>query len=149
VKSELADYPLSQLKADKKTQWTGVRNYQARNFLQKMAIGDKLLFYHSNAEPSGVAGTATVIKLAFPDVTQFNKKSAYFDPKSSVEKPRWFGPEIQFCSAFKRIVALEELRNEKRLSELALLQRGSRLSVHPVTAQQFGIIVELGASDIK
>lgn len=145
VKSEIEDYPIAALKSDKVTQWTGVRNYQARNFLMEMKPGDRVLFYHSNAEPSGIAGTAMVKAKAYPDPTQFNRKSDYFDPKSSVDKPRWFAPDLAFESIFKRFVPLEQLRNVSELSKMSLLQKGSRLSVHPVTEEQFSIILRLGS----
>ena len=97
MKSEPTTYSIDHLKKDKKTIWDGVRNYQARNFMmQDMKVGDTVLFYHSNAEPPGVSGVAKISKAAIPDPTQFDKKSKYFDPKATKEKPRWFCVEIAF-----------------------------------------------------
>ncbi len=147
VKSEPEVYGIDKLKADKSTQWTGVRNYQARNFLMEMKVGDEVLFYHSNAKPTGIVGIARVATLAYPDPTQFDRKSDFFDAKSTKDKPRWFAPDLKFMSKFKQIISIEELRSIKGLSAMLLLQRGSRLSVTPVTAEQFGIILKLGTVD--
>jgi predicted RNA-binding protein with PUA-like domain len=143
VKTEPDVYSIDDLKRDRSTDWTGVRNYQARNYLREMKIGDHVLVYHSNAEPPGVVGTAAVLKAAAPDKTQFDPRSEYFDEKSTKEAPRWFCPEIKFLRKLHRIVPLEELRAEKGLSGLLLLQKGSRLSVIPVSEKHFTSIVSL------
>lgn len=143
VKSEPEVYSIEDLRKEKKTAWTDIRNYQARNYLKEMSLGDLVLFYHSNAEPPGVAGIAKVCKLAYPDPTQFDPKSDYFEPKVSQEAPRWFSPDLQFVEKFRRLISLEELRGQASLSKLPLLQRGSRLSVHPVTQREFECIVAL------
>jgi predicted RNA-binding protein with PUA-like domain len=135
-------YSIADLRRDGSTEWTGVRNYQARNFLQAMKRGDRVLIYHSNAEPPGVVGVGIVARVAEPDTTQFNKKSEYFDPKASKDKPRWFAPLIAFEREFSRIIALDELRKHKALGGLLLLQRGTRLSVIPVEEDHFQEIVE-------
>ena len=145
VKTEPSVYSIDDLAKDGATDWTGVRNYQARNFLVEMRAGDKVLVYHSNAEPPGVAGVAEVSEEAKPDKTQFDRKGEYFDEKATVSKPRWFCPELQFVSKLKRLVPLEQLRAQPALSGMALLQKGSRLSVTPVTADEFQRIVKLGA----
>jgi predicted RNA-binding protein with PUA-like domain len=144
VKTEPHVYSIDDLKRDKKTAWTGVRNYQARNFLQQMAPGDHVLVYHSNAEPPGVVGIAKVAAVAKPDLTQFEKKSEFFDPKASPEKPRWFCPDISFVRRLPAMVSLDDLRQNKTLEGLLLLQKGSRLSVIPVTERHFRAIVEMG-----
>jgi predicted RNA-binding protein with PUA-like domain len=142
VKTEEDLYPISKLKADKVTQWTDVRNYEARNFLMAMKKNEQVLIYHSNADPSGVMGVGVVSKEAYPDPTQFNPKSDYFDPKATLEKPRWFAPDIKFKSQFENKVSLADLRAEPALNKMALFTR-SRLSVQPVTEKEFEIIVNL------
>jgi predicted RNA-binding protein with PUA-like domain len=145
VKTEPDVYSIDDLARDKVTDWTCVRNYQARNFLKAMAVGDEVLIYHSNAEPSGVVGIARVCAVASPDPTQFDKKSEYFDPKATKEAPRWFCPDLKFVRKLSRLIALDELRSCTTLAGLALLQKGSRLSVLPVSEKHFDTIVELAS----
>lgn len=142
VKTEPTTYSIDDLKRDKKTHWHGVRNYQARNFLQKMEVGDTVLFYHSVVEPVGVVGIATVVKRAYPDPSQFEKKSEYFDPAARPDKPRWFCPDLGFKRKFAGTVSLKSLRELPGLSKMVLLQKGSRLSVQPVTEKEFEIIMK-------
>ena len=142
MKSEPLTYSIEHLKKDKKALWDGVRNYQARNFMQKMNPGDKVLFYHSNASPPGIAGLARVSRSAVPDPTAFDKKSPYFDPKSTKEKPRWFCVEVQFEKVFSKLISLEDLRKEKPLKNMLVLKKGQRLSVQPVTKKEFDHIVK-------
>ena len=145
MKSEPDVYSIESLKKDKKTLWTGVRNYQARNFMsQTMQVGDEVLFYHSSAEPPGVAGIARVSKAAVPDPTQFDKKSDGFEPKATRDKPIWFCAEVEFVQTFPRFVALGDLREEKALSEMLVLKRAQRLSVQPVTEKEFKKVCQLG-----
>jgi predicted RNA-binding protein with PUA-like domain len=144
MKSEPETFSLEQLKKDKKTWWTGVRNYLARNHMMAMEPGDQVIFYHSSCEPPGVAGLAKVSAKAAPDQTQFDKKSEYFDEKATLEKPRWFCTEIQYEKTFKNYLPLENLKKEKALKDMTLLQKGSRLSVQPVTEKEFSIISKLG-----
>ncbi len=145
VKTEPEVYSIDDLARDGSTDWTGVRNYQARNFLKEMSVSDKVLVYHSNAEPSGVAGLAKIVGKAKPDKTQFDPKSEYFDGKATKDDPRWFCPEVGFVKKFRRLLPLEELRRSKALAGLLLLQRGSRLSVIPVSEKHFKEILELGS----
>ena len=145
VKTEPEVYSIDDLARDGSTDWTGVRNYQARNFLKEMSVSDKVLVYHSNAEPSGVAGLAKVVGKAKPDKTQFDPKSEYFDGKATKDDPRWFCPEVGFVKKFRRLLPLDELRRSKALAGLLLLQRGSRLSVIPVSEKHFKEILELGS----
>ena len=145
MKSEPETYPLSSLKKDKTTWWTGVRNYQARNFMMNdMKVGDEVLFYHSNAEPAGVAGLARISKTAEPDITQFDKKSDGFDPKASKEKPIWFCTQVEFVQEFKNFVSLDTLRATKELADMQVLKKGQRLSIQPVTAAEFARVKKLG-----
>ena len=122
--------------------WDGVRNYEARNFMKAMALGDGVLFYHSNAKPSGVAGVAEVARAAYPDPTQFDSKSGHFDPRSRPDAPLWVQVDLRFIRALPRVVSLEELRAAPALSGMALFRR-SRLSVQPVEESQWRTILEL------
>lgn len=145
MKSEPDVFSIDQLHKDKTTLWEGVRNYQARNFMMKdMQIGDWVLFYHSNAQPSGVAGLAKVSKLAAPDKTQFDKKSEYFDEKATKEKPIWFCVEVEYVEKFKHLVSLNELRENEKLADMLVLQKGSRLSIQPVNKKHFDIVKKMG-----
>jgi predicted RNA-binding protein with PUA-like domain len=136
IKTEEDVYPIDTLKKDKETSWDGVRNYQARNFLQDMKKGDLVFVYHSNAKTTGIAGLASVKREAEPDQLQFNKKSPYFDPKSSKETPRWFAPTISFEKKFSRILTLEEIKTLPFMKNSRLLQKGNRLSVLPITKEE-------------
>ncbi|MFP5520370.1 MAG: EVE domain-containing protein [Bdellovibrionia bacterium] len=144
MKSEPDVYSIDQLKKDKTTWWTGVRNYQARNFMMKeMKLNDTVLFYHSNAEPPGIAGLAKVSELAQPDSLQFDKKSEYYDPKAAPEKPIWYCVQVAFVEKFKNYISLEELRQTPELSEMLVLKKGQRLSIQPVTSAELKTILKL------
>jgi predicted RNA-binding protein with PUA-like domain len=147
VKSEPDVFSIQHLaRAPRRTAfWDGVRNYQARNFLREMQVGDGVLFYHSNADPPGVAGTARVAKTAAPDPTQFDPASEYHDPKSTPDAPRWYGVEIELDRVFDRLLPLEELRGVAGLEGMVLLRKGSRLSVQPVSAGQWRLVTALAA----
>ena len=139
MKSEPEVFSIADLKRE------GVRNYQARNFMQKdMQVGDKVLFYHSNASPSGVAGLAEVSALAVPDPTQFDKKSEYHEPKAHSEKPIWYCVEVKFVQQFARVLSLEELKHQAVLQDMLLMKKGQRLSVQPVTDKEFTHICKMG-----
>jgi predicted RNA-binding protein with PUA-like domain len=125
-------FSISDLKKKKVEGWNGVRNYQARNFMQAMALGDRAFFYHSSEEPVGVAGIMEVSKLAYPDPTQFDKKGDYFDPKATKEKPIWFQVDVKFVEELPRLVPLAELRAMPALKTMALFRLG-RISITPVT----------------
>jgi len=129
----------------KTTHWEGVRNYQARNFLRAMRTGDLVLYYHSNAEPSAVAGIVEVVREAYPDPTAWNPTSDYHDPKASPQNPVWSMVDVKLVEVFARELPLEELRTVKALAGMELLRRGSRLSVQPVTAVQFRTIRTLAS----
>lgn len=143
MKSEPEVYSLSDLKRDKTTLWEGVRNYQARNFMMKdMQVGDRVLFYHSNAAPPGIAGLAKVSKDAVPDPLQFKKNSEYYDEKATKEKPRWYCVEVKFDKEFDDFISLDDIRKDPKLSEMMVIQKGSRLSVQPVSEKDFNHIVK-------
>lgn len=144
MKSEPDVFGIRDLRRKKRSGWDGVRNYQARNFMRDgMRKGDLVLFYHSNAEPSGVAGIARVSREAHPDPTQFDRKSEYFDPKATPEKPVWMMVEVEFVEEFPQVIPLDKLRQEPALAKLPLVQRGTRLSVMPVSESEWHCIVAL------
>ena len=146
IKSEPKTYSIDDFARDKTTQWNGVRNYQARNFLQAMRESDEVLFYHSNAEPPAIVGVGEVAREAYPDTQQFDSRSEYFDAKATKEKPIWFAPDLSFVSKFPRAIPLEELRKHDELSGMALLKRGSRLSVQPISDLEWDFITALQSS---
>ncbi len=145
MKSEPSTFSIDHLirSSNKTTCWDGVRNYQARNFMRTMAIGDHVLFYHSNADPPAVVGIAEVVKTAYPDPTQFDKKDKHYDPESKPSAPRWDMVDIRYVRTFARPLALDELRKESTLKEMVLLRKGSRLSVQPVTPLEWKHILSL------
>ncbi len=137
MKSEPEQFSITDLKRKKRTGWDGVRNYQARNYMRDdMRLGDLVFFYHSNAEPSGIAGIAKVARESHPDPTQFDKKSEYFDAKATQEKPIWMMVELEFVEEFS-LLSLERLKQEAALAKMPLLQRGTRLSVMPVSKDEW------------
>jgi predicted RNA-binding protein with PUA-like domain len=147
MKSEPSVFSIEDLKNSpgKTTFWNGVRNYQARNFLRdEIKKGDKVIFYHSNAEPAAAVGVCEVVKNGYPDHTAFDPDSKYFDPKSSPDKPTWFMVDIKLKSIFKKPVDLEKMRNNTKLKNMKLLQRGNRLSVLPLTKEEFETMVKMG-----
>ena len=147
IKSEPDAFSIHDLAKVKKktTHWEGVRNYQARNFLRAMKKGDVAIFYHSNAEPSAVAGVVEVVREAYPDASAWDPRSAYHDPKASPENPVWSMVDVKLVEIFSREVPLDELRGVKSLAGMELLRRGSRLSVHPVTPAEFRTIQSLAS----
>lgn len=140
VKSEADVYSLEDLKRDKKTHWHGVRNYQARNYLKDMKKGDRVAYYHSNCEVPGIVGTAVVVKEAYPDPSQFEESSDFFDKKSSIQEPRWYCSDIKFEGKFAHAVALDMLKSLAVFKDSQLTKRGNRLSVLPLTGAQFAAI---------
>ena len=144
MKSEPDTYSIQDLEKSKTTWWEGVRNYQARNFMmQEMQLGDTVLFYHSSCDVPGIVGLAEVCALAEPDQTQFDRKSDYFEPAATKEKPRWFCVQVKFKKRLSKPLTLEDIRQEKRLKTMLLIQRGQRLSIQPVTAGEFKVIQSL------
>lgn len=146
MKSEPDVYAIDRLEADGSTCWEGVRNYQARNFMQEMKVGDRVLFYHSNANPPGIAGVAEVVREAYPDHVAFDPASKYHDPASTPEKPRWFMVDVGFVEKFARLLPLPELRDDPALDGMELLRKGSRLSVQPVSAEHYEHVLALARS---
>jgi len=144
MKSEPDAFGIDDLARVRVEPWTGVRNYQARNFMRQMLVGDDVLFYHSNAKPSGVAGLAKVHRTGVVDETQFDPKSPYFDPKSDRAAPRWDCVDVAFVEKLPAVVSLDELRQAPGLEDMLVLRRGMRLSVQPVTADEWKIVVALG-----
>lgn len=144
MKSEPNSYSIQDLKRDKTAFWDGVRNYQARNFMMKdMQKGDQVLFYHSNSTPPGVTGLAEVCEEAKEDPTALDKRSQYYDPKATKDNPRWFAVTVKFVSLFKKIISINQLRQEKTLKDMNLLKKGQRLSVMPVTQREYEFIVKM------
>ena len=145
MKSEPRVFSIEDLARSTKqiTNWDGVRNYQARNFMRAMAVGDRVLFYPSNAEPPAVVGIAAVVRTAYPDETQFDKTSHHFDPASVPSAPRWDMVDIRYRQTFKTSLSLDRLRQEPRLKNMVLLQKSSRLSVQPVTEAEWATVLKL------
>jgi len=144
MKSEPNAYSIDDLKRDDTTYWDGVRNYQARNFMRDdMKVGDKVIFYHSNTEPPAAVGVAEVIKESYPDFTAFDPNDLHFDPKSKEEKPTWYMVDIKFIEKFKRPVPLKEMKENPKLQNMKLVQRGNRLSVMPVSKDEFNEILRM------
>ncbi len=145
MKSEPDEFSIDDLKRVQVEPWTGVRNYQARNYMHKdMRPGDPIFFYHSNHQPPGIAGIAEVASEPYADPTQFDQDSDYYDPKSTPEKPRWFLVDVRFVRKLKSAITLETLKSESaNLDDLVLLRRGTRLSVLPVSAKQWRAILKL------
>jgi len=147
IKSEADVYSIDDLARDASTAWTGVRNYEARNFMRdKMSDGDLVLYYHSNASPPGVAGLARVRGTPYPDPSQFNPSDPYFDPRASAADPRWWLIDIEFVEKFPRLVTLRDIRAEPQLSAMVLLNR-MRLSVQPVTSEELAVVRRLAGVD--
>lgn len=141
MKSEPGAYSIDDLKRDKQTFWNGVRNFQARNFLRdSIKKGDLVFFYHSNAEPSGIVGVAEVVREGYPDASAFDPKDIHFDSASKREKPTWYGVDIKFVEKFSHLLSLEELKKVKGLETMLLLKRGQRLSVQPVTEEEWIVV---------
>jgi predicted RNA-binding protein with PUA-like domain len=149
MKSEPETFSIDDLaRAPKQTtSWDGVRNYQARNLLRdEMQVGDGVLFYHSSADPPGVAGTAEIVRAGYPDATQFDPKSDHYDAAARPDEPRWYVVDVKFASRFKEPVPLPVLRETAALRDMVLLRKGSRLSVQPVTPAEWKTIVGMGTT---
>jgi predicted RNA-binding protein with PUA-like domain len=146
MKSEPGSYSIDDLQRDGITHWEGVRNYQARNLMREMREGDMVLFYHSNANPPGVAGLARVEREAYPDHFSWDPESRYFDPKSSAEQPRWWMVDVGFVERFPRPLALAALKAEEALSDM-LVTGKSRLSVQPVDKEDFDMVLSMARED--
>ena len=145
MKCEPSAYTIEDLARDRRTAWEGVRNFQARNFLRdEMHQGDGVLFYASNADPSGVTGVATIVRAGYPDPFALKKGHKYFDAASHKTDPTWYAVDIGFVEQFRGVVSLETLKATRGLEAMVVTQKGSRLSVQPVTKAEFDIVVRLG-----
>lgn len=149
IKSEGDCYSIDDLKRDKKADWTGIRNYQSRNFMTRdMKVGDQVLYYHSGGsikKPAGVYGIAKVASKAHPDPTQLNKKGEYYDPKATKEKPIWYCVDIAYVKKLKEPITLSELKIDPALDGMLVRARGSRLSIQPVSKKHFEHITSIGS----
>jgi predicted RNA-binding protein with PUA-like domain len=145
MKSEPSDCSIDDLAAmpNQTVDWYGVRNYQARNFMRdQMRVGDGVLFYHSNCADPGIVGIAEVSRLAYPDRTQFDPTSKYFDPKSTPDNPRWVNVDVRLVRK-TRLLSLAEMRTYPELANMRVLQRGNRLSITPVDPKEWEVILRL------
>lgn len=144
MKSEPEEFSIDDLQRVRREPWDGVRNYQARNFMRdQMRVGDGVLFYHSNCKPPGITGIARVASTSYPDPTQFDPDSPYFDPKSDPQQPRWMLVDVEFERKLRRMITLPELKDCAELEDFALVRRGNRLSVMPVEPQQWKTILAM------
>ena len=137
-KSEPDCYSIDDLKRDGKTFWDGIRNYQARNMLRDdIKVGDRVLYYHSNAKPMAIVGTARVVKKGYPDHTAFDKSEGHYDPKSDPEDPTWFMVDVKHLATFKTPITRDDLREDDVTAGMKVLAKGSRLSIQPVTEEEW------------
>ena len=144
MKSEPDAYSIDQLKIDIETNWEGVRNYQARNFMRDdMKKGDLVLFYHSSCKHIGIAGIAKVSKESHPDLSAQDPKSQYYDPKASQDNPRWFHVSLKFHKKLKTIISLDQIKAHSKLKNLKLIQKGNRLSIIPISESEYKEILSL------
>jgi predicted RNA-binding protein with PUA-like domain len=145
MKSEPSVYGIGDLEQepDRTTEWNGVRNYQARNFMRdEMRVGDRAFFYHSSCDEPGIAGIVEIARAAYPDETQFARKSAYYDPGADTGEPRWFSVDVRLVKK-TRLVGIPDLRSKPALRNMRVLQRGNRLSITPVTAKEWDCIISM------
>ncbi|HEX7477684.1 MAG TPA: EVE domain-containing protein [Polyangiales bacterium] len=146
MKSEPDAFSIDDLARLGRSPWDGVRNYQARNFMQQMRVGDLVLFYHSSCEPKGVVGVARVAKAAYADHTQFDPKSDHFDPASPPDAPRWFMVDVEMVEKLAQPFTLEAMKRDAKLADMIVVRKGSRLSVQPVESRHAQhILAQAGA----
>ena len=143
MKSEPDVYGIHHLQQEGTTLWDGIRNYQARNFMRSMAIGDQAFFYHSNAKPPGIVGMMEVIETGITDPSQFDPNNKYFDPKSSPEAPRWDCVRLRYVGTFAQLLSLDQLREQFSVEELPVVRQGNRLSILPVPEDSATRLLEL------
>ena len=146
MKSEPTEFSIDDLfNMPKQTEhWDGVRNYQARNMMRDdMKIGDRIFFYHSNCDEPGIVGISEVVRESYPDFLAFDPNDKHYDPKSDPDKPRWFMVDVKFVEKFPRTLSLKELKLKEEIQDLALVRRGNRLSIMPVSPQQWDFILSL------
>jgi len=146
MKSEPDVFGIDHLKAmpDKTEHWDGVRNYQARNMMRdEMKKGDLVFFYHSNCDQPGIVGTMKVVREGYPDHTAFNPEGKYYDPKSDPDNPRWYMVDVQYQRTLKRVITLAELKDYREMEDCALVRKGNRLSIMPISKKQWDFILKL------
>ncbi len=145
MKSEPDTFSIDDLasKVNQTEHWDGVRNYQARNFMRAMDVGDQAFFYHSSCSEPGIVGIVEIVRTAYPDPSAFDRRSPYYDPRSSPERPRWDMVDVHLLRRLQRLIPLGEIRGNRRLAAMQLVQRGNRLSVMPVTAAQWQAILKM------
>lgn len=144
MKSEPSAFSIDKLikSPNQTTHWDGVRNYQARNMLRdQMKAGDQAFFYHSNCDPSGIVGIMQIVTAGYPDFTAFDPEDSHFDPKSNKENPTWFMVDVRFVKKMSRIISLAELKQNPALNSLALVRKGNRLSVMPVSKAEWQAVL--------
>lgn len=130
--------------------WDGVRNYQARNMLRdEVKKGDQVLFYHSNCKPPGIAGIAEVMKDGYPDFTAWDPRSDHFDPKTNPEKPQWYMVDVKFVEKFPQLISLDQLKQNTKLHHMQVLRRGNRLSITPVSKEEWNVILKIATADAR
>ena len=149
MKSEPGTYSIEDLERDGSEPWDGVRNYQARNFMRDMTKGDLAIFYHSSAQPTGAVGVCRICREAYPDPTQFNEKSPYYDAKSNKDDPRWSLVEVEFVEKFVETVSLQAMKEDAALEGMTVTQKGSRLSVQPVGKVHFKRVLKMAGAKTK
>jgi predicted RNA-binding protein with PUA-like domain len=142
MKTEPDAFSIADLRRKKRAHWDGVRSFQARTQLQAMRVGDLALFYHSSTEPPGAVGLCRVVREAYPDHTQFDKKSEYYDPRAKKAEPRWFMVDVEFVERFPVMVTLAEIKADPELAAMLVVRRGQRLSVQPVESSHMKHILE-------
>ena len=146
MKSEPEEFSIDDLEREGSAAWDGVRNYQVRNmFRDQFAVGDRALFYHSNTKPVGVVGEMEITSDAYTDPAQFELKNQHFDPRSNPENPRWLMVDVSFIKKFTRVVLLSEIRDDRHFTESPLVQKGNRLSVIPLTKDQYKTVLTLAS----
>lgn len=147
MKSEPDTYGIDDLIRDGVNMWEGCRNYTVRNFLRdEMKPGDLALFYHSNDKPSGIVGVMEIVGEPYPDPTQWDPSSDYYDEKSPKDNPRWFVRDVKFVEKFSRVISLDELKETPGLEQMLVVRKGQRLSVMPVTADEWAVVMKLAKS---
>ncbi len=144
MKSEPDVYSIDDLQRDRVNMWEGCRNYTVRNFFRDaMQIGDLAFFYHSNIAPVGIAGIMKIVRTGYPDPTQFDPNSEYFDPKAPSDGSRWMAVDVEFVEKFPRVLTITELKANEKLSTMGVVQRGQRLSVMPVTLEEWSEVLSM------
>jgi predicted RNA-binding protein with PUA-like domain len=143
MKSEPNVYGIADLQREQTTLWDGIRNYQARNFMRQMQSGDLAFFYHSNSNPPGIVGLMEVVETCLVDPTQFDPESPYFDPGATTTSPRWDCARLRYVTTFTRLLSLDELRRHFQAEDLAVVRKGNRLSILPVSEAASRRLLEL------